>query len=98
MKLYTSGEDYLEAILVLHNKMGMACSFDGVRHIEVSNLSVYYAIAILQHSNFFTMDEDHFLHLTKVDLKIVEEIYEQHCFFKEQLKSEDNQNNLVIDE
>lgn len=96
MKLYASGEDYLEAILVFHNKMGMARSFDGARHIEVSNLSVYYAIAILQHSDFFTMDEDHFLYLTKADLKILEEIYEQHCFFKEQLQSEDNQNNLVI--
>ena len=31
-----SGEDYLEAILVLHKKMGMVRSVDVARHMEVS--------------------------------------------------------------
>ena len=33
MKLRASGEDYLEAILVLHKKMGMARSVDVARHM-----------------------------------------------------------------
>ena len=37
MKLYASGEDYLEAILVLKNKLGMVRSVDVARHLEVTN-------------------------------------------------------------
>ena len=36
MKLYASGEDYLEAILVLHKKMGRVRSVDVARHLGVS--------------------------------------------------------------
>ena len=36
MKLYASGEDYLEAILVLKNKLGMVRSVDVARHMEVN--------------------------------------------------------------
>lgn len=35
MKLHASGEDYLEAILVLHKKMGRVRSVDVARHMEV---------------------------------------------------------------
>ena len=34
MKLYASGEDYLEAILVLKNKLGMVRSVDVARHMD----------------------------------------------------------------
>ena len=34
MALHASGEDYLEAILVLHKKMGMVRSVDVARHME----------------------------------------------------------------
>ena len=33
MKLHASGEDYLEAILVLHKKTGMVRSVDVARHM-----------------------------------------------------------------
>ena len=33
-KLHASGEDYLEAILVLHKKLGMVRSVDVARHME----------------------------------------------------------------
>ena len=36
MKLYASGEDYLETILVLHKKLGMVRSVDVARHMRVS--------------------------------------------------------------
>ena len=38
MKLHASGEDYLEAILVLHKKMGMVRSVDVARHPRRQNL------------------------------------------------------------
>ncbi len=85
MKLHASGEDYLEAILVLHKKMGMVRSVDVARHMEVSKPSVCHAVATLRDGGFLTMDEDHFLHLTDVGREVAERIYERHCFFTEQL-------------
>ena len=40
MKLHASGEDYLEAILVLQKKLGMVRSVDVARHLEVTKPSV----------------------------------------------------------
>ena len=85
MKLYASGEDYLEAILVLQKKLGMVRSVDVARHMEVSKPSVCHAVATLWDGGFLTMDEDHFLHLTDVGREVAERIYERHCFFTEQL-------------
>ena len=85
MKLYASGEDYLEAILVLQKKLGMVRSVDVARHMEVSKPSVCHAVATLRDGGFLTMDEDHFLHLTDVGREVAERIYERHCFFAEQL-------------
>ena len=42
MNLYTSGEDYLEAILVLYKKFGSVRSVDIARHMEV--LSELYTL------------------------------------------------------
>ena len=80
-----SGEDYLEAILVLQKKLGMVRSVDVARHMEVSKPSVCHAVATLRDGGFLTMDEDHFLHLTDVGREVAEKIYERHCFFTEQL-------------
>lgn len=40
MNLYASGEDFLEAILVLYKKFGSVRSVDIARHMEVSKPSV----------------------------------------------------------
>ena len=85
MKLYASGEDYLETILVLQKKLGMVRSVDVARHMEVSKPSVCHAVATLRDGGFLTMDKDHFLHLTDVGREVAEEIYARHCFFTEQL-------------
>ena len=80
-----SGEDYLEAILVLQKKLGMVRSVDVARHMEVSKPSVCHAVATLRDGGFLTMDEDHFLHLTDVGREVAERTYEKHCFFTEML-------------
>lgn len=87
MKLYASGEDYLEAILVLQQKQGMVRSVDVARHMDVSKPSVCHAVATLRNGGFLTMDEDHFLHLTDIGREVATSIYERHCFFTEQPKS-----------
>ena len=81
----TSGEDYLEAILVLQMQKGTVRSVDVARHMEVSKPSVCHAVATLRDGGFLTMDEDHFLHLTDVGREVAERTYERHCFFTEQL-------------
>lgn len=80
-----SGEDYLEAILVLRKKLGMVRSVDVARHMRVSKPSVCVAVNTLKDGGFLTMDEDHLLHLTDVGREVAEKIYERHCFFTEQL-------------
>ena len=85
MKLHASGEDYLEAILVLHKKTGMVRSVDVARHMEVSKPSVCHAVATLREGGFLTTDSDYFLHLTGVGREVAEQIYEKHCFFTDRL-------------
>ena len=83
--LYASGEDYLEAILVLQKQKGMVRSVDVARHMEVSKPSVCHAVATLREGGFLTMDSDYFLHLTDVGREVAEQIYEKHRFFTERL-------------
>ena len=85
MKLYASGEDYLETILVLQKKLGMVRSVDVARHMEVSKPSVCHAVATLRDGGFLTMDSDYFLHLTDVGREVAEQIYEKHRFFTDRL-------------
>lgn len=85
MKLHASGEDYLEAILVLQRQKGMVRSVDVARHLEVSKPSVCHAVATLRDGGFLTMDSDYFLHLTDVGREVAEQIYEKHRFFTEML-------------
>ena len=85
MKLYASGEDYLETILILHREMGMVRSVDVSRHMAVSKPSVCHAVAVLQEGGFLAVDGDHFLHLTEQGRIIAEKIYERHRFFTDHL-------------
>ena len=84
MNLYASGEDYLEAILVLYKKFGSVRSVDIARHMEVSKPSVCHAVNILK-EGFLTIDENHFLYLTSQGKVVAEKIYERHRFFTEEL-------------
>ena len=81
MALHQSGEDYLEAILVLQKQRGMVRSVDVARYLDVSKPSVCHAVATLRDGGFLTMDSDYFLHLTDVGREVAEQIYEKHRFF-----------------
>ncbi len=84
-KLHVSGEDYLEAILVLQKQKGMVRSVDMARHMGVSKPSVCHAVATLKNGGFLTMDDGFFLHLTNIGREVAEQIYEKHRFFTERL-------------
>ena len=85
MALHPSGEDYLEAILLLQKEKEMVRSVDVARHMEVTKPSVCVAVNTLKDGGFLIMDENHFLHLTDIGREVAEKIYERHCFFTEQL-------------
>ena len=85
MKLYASGEDYLEAVLVLQRKQGMVRSVDLARHMGFSKPSISHAVGGLKNGGFLIVDDDGFLHLTAIGREVAEKIYERHLFFMEQL-------------
>ena len=85
MKIHASGEDYLEAVLILQKKQGMVRSIDLARHMGFSKPSISHAVGVLRDGSFLTMDEDGFLHLTDIGREVAEKIYERHQFFTEQL-------------
>lgn len=85
MGLHASGEDYLEAVLILQKKPGMVRSIDLARHMGFSKPSISHAVGVLKNGGFLTVDEDGFLHLTAIGREVAEKIYERHLFFTEQL-------------
>ena len=85
MKIHASGEDYLEAVLILQKKQGMVRSIDLARHMGFSKPSISHAVGVLRDGSFLTMDEDGFLHLTDIGREVAEKIYERHQLFTEQL-------------
>lgn len=84
-KLRASGEDYLEAVLMVQQKTGLARSVDVARQMGVSKPSVSHAVGLLKEGGFLTMDGDGFLHLTAIGLEVAERIYERHRFFTQHL-------------
>ena len=85
MKLHASGEDYLEAILILHRKLGVVRSVDVARYMKLSKPSVCVADNTLKEGGFLTTDKSHYLYLTDTGKEVAEKIYERHQFFTEEL-------------
>lgn len=85
MKIHASGEDYLEAVLVLKKQKGYVRSVDLARHMGFSKPSISHAVNVLRKGGFLTVDSDGQLDLTQAGREIAERIYERHTFFTEQL-------------
>ena len=86
MKIYmTAREDYLKAILVLHQRIGDVRSVDLARYLGFSKPSISQAVGILTSEGYLTVDGKHILNLTDKGRAIAEKIYERHCFFTKQL-------------
>ena len=80
-KLYESGENYLETILVLKSKGGDVRSIDIVREMNLSKPSVSRAVGILKNGGFIEVDKDGFITLTDAGNEIAERIYERHKIY-----------------
>ena len=78
MELFKSGEDYLERILILRNKLGNVRSIDIVNDMHFSKPSVSIAMKKLKESDFITFSHDGYILLTEKGEEIASKIYERH--------------------
>lgn len=78
MAVHKSGEDYLEAILMVQEARGACRSVDVAHHLGVSKPSVSVAMGHLRDDGMVVMDQDGFLCLTEAGRAIASEIYTRH--------------------
>lgn len=78
MKIQESGEDYLEAILVLQEKKGQVHAIDIAHHMEFSKPSVSRAMKLLREDGDVTVSPQGAIELTGKGREIAERIYERH--------------------
>lgn len=78
MALHQSGEDYLEAILVLKEKLGNVRSIDVAQHLGYSKPSISRAMSILKANGYIVMEPDGRLELTETGNQVAQEIYARH--------------------
>ena len=85
MTIHESGEDYLEAILILGQESPLVRSIDVAAFLGVTKPSVSRAMSILRNNALVEMGADGALSLTDDGRKIAESMYERHRFFTELL-------------
>ena len=87
MAIHESGEDNLEAILMIKKRSGNVRSIDVARELSFSKPSVSVAMKNLKTSNYITVDENGFINLTEAGQEIADKIYERHTFLTNWLTS-----------
>ena len=87
MAIHESGEDYLEAILMIKKRSGNVRSIDVARELSFSKPSVSVAMKNLKTSNYITVDKNGFINLTEAGQEIADKIYERHTFLTNWLTS-----------
>jgi Mn-dependent DtxR family transcriptional regulator len=78
MKIYESGEDYLESILVLKTKTDKVRSIDIAKDLGVTKQSVHRAISNLKSDSYITMDTNGYIELTDKGYHLAASVYERH--------------------
>lgn len=76
--MYESGENYLETILVLKERIGVVRSIDIARELGFSKPSVSRAVKLLKDGDYIIIEENGYIELTKEGKKEAEAIYERH--------------------
>ena len=83
MKLQESGENYLETILILEKRNGIARSVDVATELGFSKPSVSRAVGLLKQGEYITVDQEGYLHLTAMGEEIAAKMYERHMLLTE---------------
>ena len=87
MRTHESREDYLEAILILSQKLPMVRSIDVANYMDFSKPSVSVAVSNLKNALLLTVANDGGLHLTEAGRALAEQVYERHNLLTEWLIS-----------
>lgn len=86
-ELRESGENYLEAILVMGRRGENVRSIDIAAHMGFSKPSVSRAVGILKTGGFIEVDASGYITLTDVGAEVAERIYERHRILTDWLVS-----------
>ena len=78
MVIHKSAEDYLESILVLHQRRGTVRSIDIANELGYSQPSVSTAMKKLRESGYITMAADGTITLNESGLEIAKRVYSRH--------------------
>ena len=78
MNIYESAENYLEAILSLHERHGLVRSIDIANELHFSKPSVSVAMKNLRQKNLITVADNGDIRLTEDGHKIADKVYERH--------------------
>jgi len=87
MKIQESAENYLETILVLHNRQGSVRSIDIAHELDFSKPSISRAVKLLRENGYILVDADGYINLTGAGRTIAESMYERHTFMSKFLTS-----------
>ena len=85
MKIYESGENYLETILILQNRLGSVRSVDIAEEMNFTKPSVSRAMGILKDNDYISVDKKGHIILTEKGTLTAERIYERHQLLTEYL-------------
>lgn len=85
MELRASGEDYLEAVLILGHRMEQVRAIDVAQYLGYAKTSVSHGLGLLRQGGFLTRDAEGYLYLTEVGQEAAEKIYAKHRFFTQWL-------------
>ena len=79
MGIHESGENYLETILILQNKLGFVRSIDIANELDYTKPSISRAVSILKQAEYITVDEKSGqIILTEKGMQKANEIYDRH--------------------
>ena len=78
MQIHESAENYLETILMLHNRLGMVRSIDIATELGFSKPSVSVFMKNLRENGYILMNKEGYITLTDTGREIAEKIYERH--------------------
>lgn len=78
MTIHESGEDYLESILMLKQRLGQVRSIDIVNDLGYTKPSISIAMKRLRENGLIEMDAEGFISLTDAGRAIAEKVYSRH--------------------
>jgi Mn-dependent DtxR family transcriptional regulator len=80
MHILESGEDYLEAILMLSETKDGVHAIDICEQLKITKPSVSVMLKRLREDGYITIDNDNHIHLTEKGLPIAEKVYDRHKY------------------